>query len=371
MFFIDTQNKKAVSLEKKSFAELKLSERYDLQEWVADNPEILGENLLIIQKEFDGFPDTNERLDLLALDENGKLVVIENKLDDSGKDVVWQALKYVSYCATLTKNEICEIYQRYLGAAGVASERISEFYDGPDYEGIRLNPVEGDQRIILVAANFRKEVTSTVLWLRNYHGVDITCIKVTPYKDGEKLYLDAEQIIPIQDIGDYQIRLTAKKQEETISSKEEVTRYKTRYRFWEQALPILRTKTGIYSNVSPSKDNWLVGASGHSGISFNPIIRMDGARAELYINMSDEKRNKSIYLELEAKRNEIDNVFDGELDWQELPGKRACRISVHFQKSGLINEEHWDEPINFLADNIAKLMAVFKPLLDTIIKSKP
>ena len=77
MFLVDTQNKKAVSLEKKTFSELMLSERYDLQEWIASNPNILGENLLIIQKEFDGFPDTNERLDLLALDESGKLVIIE------------------------------------------------------------------------------------------------------------------------------------------------------------------------------------------------------------------------------------------------------------------------------------------------------
>jgi len=35
-------------------------------------------------------------LDLLAIDEEGSLVVIENKLDDSGKDVVWQGLKYAS-----------------------------------------------------------------------------------------------------------------------------------------------------------------------------------------------------------------------------------------------------------------------------------
>lgn len=62
-----------------------------MQEWIADKPSILGENLLILQKEFDGFLNTNERLDLLALDESGKLVVIEKKLDDSGKDVVWQA----------------------------------------------------------------------------------------------------------------------------------------------------------------------------------------------------------------------------------------------------------------------------------------
>ena len=66
MFLIDTQSKKAISLEKRTFSELKLSERFDLQDWIANNPRILGENFLIIQKEFDGFYDTNERLDLLA-----------------------------------------------------------------------------------------------------------------------------------------------------------------------------------------------------------------------------------------------------------------------------------------------------------------
>ena len=44
MFLIDMQNKKAVSLEKKTFSELRLSERYDLQEWIVSNPHILGEN---------------------------------------------------------------------------------------------------------------------------------------------------------------------------------------------------------------------------------------------------------------------------------------------------------------------------------------
>ena len=201
-----------------------------------------------------------------------------------------------------------------------------------------MNPVEGDQRIVLVAANFRKEVTSTVLWLRNYHGVDIKCIKVTPYKDGEKLYLDVEQIIPIQDIEDYQIRLTAKKQEETVSSKEEATRHKTRYRFWEKALPVLRVKTGAYSNVSPTKDNWLTGASGYSGVSFNPVIRMDGARAELYIDTGDEQRNTSIYDKLKSKETDIDSTFAGTLIWQDLPGKRARRICVQYHDYGLNNE---------------------------------
>jgi len=368
MFLIDKQNKKAVPLTKESFSTLKLSERYDLQEWIADNPLILGEKLLIIQKEFDGFSDTKERLDLLALDENGKLVIIENKLDDSGRDVVWQALKYVSYCATLTKGEICEIYQKYLDSSGNASDKLSEFYDEQDYENIRLNAFEGEQRIILVAANFRKEVTSTVLWLRNYHGVDITCIKVTPYRDGEKLYLDAEQIIPMQDIGDYQIRLTMKNKEETLSSKEEAVRYKMRYRFWEKALPVLRTQTGLYSNVSPSKDNWLMGASGHSGIAFNPVILMNGARAELYIDTGDEQRNTEIFNKLKAKETDIDAALSAQLVWQDLLGKKASRICIQYTDYGLKDEEHWDEIIGFLADKILILTNTFKPLIDGIIR---
>lgn len=41
-------------------------------------------------------------------------MIIENKLDDSGRDVVWQAVKYASYCASLSKAQIVEIYQQYL-----------------------------------------------------------------------------------------------------------------------------------------------------------------------------------------------------------------------------------------------------------------
>jgi len=120
MYILEEQTKELKEISETTFSEHGLKERYDLQEWIDKNPEILAkelgdeEELLIIQKEFSGFDKTNERLDLLALDKNGNLVIIENKLDDSGKDVTWQALKYVSYCSALTKDEIISIYQEYL-----------------------------------------------------------------------------------------------------------------------------------------------------------------------------------------------------------------------------------------------------------------
>jgi len=367
MFQINQQTKQAVPLTKVSFSELKLSERHDLQEWIVNNPAILGEDLLVIQKEFAGFSDTNERLDLLALDEQRRLVIIENKLDDSGRDVVWQALKYASYCATLTDTEIYEIFQQYLGAGISAVDKITEFYD-EERENIRLNPTGSDQRIVLVAANFRKEVTSTVLWLRN-HGVNITCIKVTPYIDDEKLYLDTEQILPVRDIEDYQIRLTVKKQKEAISAKEDITRHSLRRKFWEQALPELRSKTGIFMNVSPTTDQWVTGASGHGGIGFTPVILKGGARAELFIGTNDRDRNKHIFRMLFNQKSEIEHEFGGKIDWQQLSEKKGCRICVHYNEYGLYDsEEHWADIIDFITGNITKLMNVFKERLDKVMK---
>lgn len=114
MYKINKSSNSITKLVKKTFSELGFKEKQHLQEWIAKEPTCLGEELLIIQKEFDGFDDTKERLDLLTLDKDGALVIIENKLDDTGRDVIWQAIKYASYCSNLTKSQIVKIYQDYL-----------------------------------------------------------------------------------------------------------------------------------------------------------------------------------------------------------------------------------------------------------------
>jgi len=197
--------------------------------------------------------------------------------------------------------------------------------------------------------------------------IDITCIKVAPYKDGEKLYLDAEQIIPIQDAQDYQIRLTAKKQEEAISSKNEADRHKLRRSFWERTLPAMREKTGIYNNVSPTKDNWLYGASGYSGIPYNSVIRSDGARVGLFISTSNREKNKEIFRKLESQAKDI-TILGRKLDWRELPEKKTNCISLHYQGYGLNDIDNWDEVIEFLADGLTQLKQILQPLLDEAMR---
>ena len=55
MFLIDRENNNIQKISEKTFSELGFKERRNLQEWIAKDPSVLGEDLLIIQKEFDGF----------------------------------------------------------------------------------------------------------------------------------------------------------------------------------------------------------------------------------------------------------------------------------------------------------------------------
>ena len=176
MYKVDTPTNSLHSLQEVSFSSLGFTERGNLQEWLAQNPQALtrdnDDELLIIQKEFAGFDDTKERLDLLAIDKKGNLVIIENKLDDSGRDVVWQALKYAGYCANLRKEQILQIFQLYLDKYDPeenrpAAEVLAEFLEYETLDEALINQSR-TQRIIMVAANFRKEVTNTALWLMQF-----------------------------------------------------------------------------------------------------------------------------------------------------------------------------------------------------------
>jgi len=189
------------------FAELGFQERRDIQEWVAKNPSILGDKLLIIGKEFSGFDRTNERLDLLAVDEDGKLVVIELKRDDTGADAHWQAIKYASYVRRVDTEGIIGMFASYAEASHEeAANRLLQHLNADD-----LNGLNNDQRIILASHRFAPEVTSAALWLNEKApGEDLmTCVQLTPYQDAEtgSLYVQANRIIPVPGIEDYVVRV--------------------------------------------------------------------------------------------------------------------------------------------------------------------
>ncbi|MEQ6378591.1 DUF4268 domain-containing protein [Bacillaceae bacterium S4-13-56] len=367
MFILDKNKNRISKLEQKTFSELGFRERENLQEWIAYNPEVFEEDLLIIQKEFSGFNDTNERLDLLALDKQGNLVVIENKLDDSGRDVTWQVLKYASYCSSLTKEQIKSVYQDYLNKYEPntsAEDKLKDFYDNEDYEELILNKGH-TQRIIIVAANFRKEVTSTVLWLLNYK-LRIQCFKVIPYELDDNLFLNIEQVIPMKDSEEYIISMAEKNQDDIDIQVQSKNRHNVRINFWNQLLPEMNKKSDLFKNISPSKDNWIGTGTGISNTAYNFVMSKSYARVELYIQRPIKNENKFIFDELYKLKDSIEEKFGDSLHWDRLDDKKASRVKFQKDNVDVFNQDDWDEMIIFMVDSMIRLEHAFKESLSEV-----
>lgn len=360
MFRINNESNRIVKLKEMSFSDLGFTERRHLQEWIANQPDALGEDLLIIQKEFDGFDDTRERLDLLAIDKEGNLVIIENKLDDSGKDVVWQALKYASYCSTLSKSQVADIFQSYLdkSASGQdAKALITEFLAQEDFSEVVINP-GNDQRLILVAAQFRKEVTSTVLWLLK-HRVYVKCYRATPFKDGDDLFLTVEQVIPLPEAEELMIGISEKEDEEQTSERGQATRYQLRTEFWHATLKALReNNVDLYANVSPSRDHWLNAGSGMSGIYYSMIFNRDEARVNFALSTRSKEVNKALFDYLHNRRTQLEASFGSELLWRKMDDKKVSLIECSAAFDGH-NRASWPDMIAWLVEHVKRMEKVF------------
>ena len=358
MFVVNNVDKTASKIKEISFKDIGLKERSDLQEWIANNPIILGEDLLIIQKEFDGFNDTKERLNLLALDKNGNLVIIENKLDDSGRNVIWQAMKYAGYCSSLKKEDIKDIYTQYLskiGSSDKAEESIVEFLNKPDFSEVQLNQ-DLTQRIILVAKEFRKEVTNTVIWARKY-GMKIQCLKIMPYMINDLLIIDTEQIIPVKDIADIMISYDEKAQEDFKNKEDLANTQIMRNEFWHMFIPKFNEKSSLFSgrNITLNQyDYWFSTGAGISGVYFNFLVTKSYAGIELEISGRTQEENKKIYDYLYSYKDEIENSFGDKLSWERLDDKKRSRISYKLEDVSILDKEVWPKMMNFMAINMLK-----------------
>ncbi|WP_136081740.1 PDDEXK family nuclease [Pontiella desulfatans] len=204
MYKLNVDDKALVKLAPTSFGSRNLLERYDIQEWIEKTPAILGEDLLIIGKELQ--LQSGSRLDLLAIDRNARLVIVELKRDDSGKEVDWQAIKYTSYCSNFLVEEVVGNYAVYLNSDEEdARSRIDEFID------VELELLNNSQRIILVSKEYHSDVISAVLWLRDY-GVDIECLRLTPFVDDKgDLFIQPDKIIPLPEAKDYILKKERKR----------------------------------------------------------------------------------------------------------------------------------------------------------------
>ncbi len=219
-------NDNLAAVKQTAFVSEGLRERDDLQKLLREQIEVISSDTLVISEEFGGWKESKRRIDLLGIDKEANLVVIELKRSEDGGHMDLQSIRYAAMVSTLTFKKAIDIFGQYLAKIGLDDDpqtTILEFleWDEPDDDSFAQ-----DVRIVLASAEFSKEITTSVIWL-NDHGLDIRCIRLRPYRDGDYLLLDVQQIIPLPEAAEYQIQLRDKLRQERTARRDgrDLTKY--------------------------------------------------------------------------------------------------------------------------------------------------
>lgn len=73
-------------------------------------------------------------------------------------------------------------------------DRLLEFLE---WDELDEDDFAQDVRIVLVSADFSRELTTAVMWL-NEKDLDIRCVRIKPYEDKGRTLIDVQQIIPYE-----------------------------------------------------------------------------------------------------------------------------------------------------------------------------
>jgi hypothetical protein len=217
-------------LEAVTFSGIGVRERQDLQRLLRQNISVISPETLVIAEEFGDWSESRRRIDLLGVARDAGLVVIELKRSEDGGYMELQAVRYAAMVSVMTFSKAVEIYEQYLRSQnreGEAEDLILEFLD---WEEPREEDFANDVSIVLASAEFSRELTTSVLWL-NDQGLDIRCVRLKPYRLGETILLDVQQVLPLPEAESYQVQLRNKVEEQRrarSTSERDLTRYDLR-----------------------------------------------------------------------------------------------------------------------------------------------
>lgn len=360
LFVYDKKKDEFSANEETDFRSHEIMERQHIEKWVADFPEVIGEELLIITTEYDKFDKTKERLDLLALDKNGKLVIVELKREESGKSVELQALKYAAFCSTLTMDDITSLRKESIGQNGKKQtdeeirKELFDFIENDEFEELDDKP-----RIMLVAKEFRAEVTASVLWLRKF-GIDVSCIKLTPYKiDDDRIAIVSSIIIPLPEAEEYII-----KSERKEGIEKPLTRTQEEYvEFYRGLVRSIREKVTVSFRERNPKSYYQI-PTGIGGVHFEWGFHgrpRSSFGVELHFEKADKDENRKLLKEMEKLKDKIEQEAGENVVLQQDWGKKWSKLYLEKNEGKMT-----DELKKWAVEKMTILYNLLQPELDKL-----
>lgn len=339
-----------VPLSQTSFEAAGVRERADLQRLLRAHVEVVCPDVLVIAEEFCAWEDSRCRVDLLAVDRDANLVVIELKRTEDAGLAQLQAVRYAAMVSAMTFDEAAAAYADYLrrgagaahagdgqGAYVDAATRLLRFlgWDEPDEDRFAQ-----DVRIVLVAADFSRELTTAVMWL-NQRNLDIRCVRLRPYQDGNRLLVDVQQVIPLPEAEDYVIRIRRKAVREREDRAERGERDGRFEVFWRDLLDMAGGEPAPFAAAKQSRRGWLDAGSGLSGVVYEYALRQHRSIVQLLL-IGDREVNKARFDWFYQRRPEIEQAVGHPLVWNRGDDTKRSTLVLELP-GGYRDEEQWPE----------------------------
>lgn len=180
-----------------------LMERQHLQEWVVAHPTILGRGVMIVAIEYDGWVvgggAQRDRLDVLGLDADGRLIVAELKRGVAPDTVEMQAVKYAAMASRFDLGTLAAAHATFRSRRGTATtiDQAAEILQ--THAETLSAETFGDPRVVVIAQGFSPVVISSVVWLAQ-RGVSISLVRFQPYQTNGQVFVTFSRVFPLPDL---------------------------------------------------------------------------------------------------------------------------------------------------------------------------
>lgn len=316
---------------------------------VESAPELLGIEALIIGRQIS---TPSGPLNLLAIDSDGRLVVVENKRDRTPRDVLAQTIDYASYVATLTLDDVTTLYASYVARRGDAPADLSSAFEGRF--GVPLDVVDEVPRMLIVASRLDESTERMIAFLGERFGVPVNAALFQPFSGG---LIGQAWLRP-----DVTLASRGRSATTNTQSRDESKR------FWDAWLPIGRP---VLDDVRlPQNGPRAVWISRRliPGIPASLTLWVSSSEAYAEVQFDDERAalNEALLKELKREEAPIAESFGSQLEWRgPEPGSLMTRRTKITAPKVQIGQRTTptEQGLRDLADTARRLVDAVKPRL--------